>query len=53
MKHVTCADLVPHCTAEFREQSTVALFELYADHARLEHDEPVQVIDLMLSITAA
>jgi predicted small metal-binding protein len=53
LKHVTCADLVPHCTAQFRGDSTMAVVELYAKHARSEHQEPVQVIDLMLSITAA
>ena len=53
MKHLTCADLVPHCTAEFDGQSALSLFEQYAQHARYEHAEPVQVIDLMLCITAA
>ena len=53
MKLVTCADLIPHCTAEIRGDNAAAVVEQYAEHARYAHPEPVKVIDLMLSITAA
>lgn len=53
MKHVACADLIPHCTARFHGDNVMAVAELYATHARHEHEEPVQVIDLMLNIKAA
>ncbi len=53
MKLVTCAALIPDCTAEIRGYNTASVFEQYAEHARHEHAEPVQVIDLMLNIVAA
>lgn len=53
MKHVTCADLIPHCPAEFTGPSDMDIVEQYAPHARQEHGTPIPLLDLLDAITAA
>lgn len=53
MKHVTCADLIPTCPAEFSGASDMEIVEKYAPHARREHGRPIPLLDLLDAITVA
>ncbi len=53
MKHLACADLIPHCTAEFRGADDSKVVTQYAAHARKDHPEPIALLRLLRVITAA
>lgn len=53
MKQFSCGDVVPGCTAVFREPDVESVLASVARHARLEHDLVVVPPELVEQVTAA
>lgn len=53
MKKLRCAQLIPHCPAQFGASTEREIVEQYAAHARSEHPQSIALTALLDAITVA